>query len=156
MRETLIPVNDGECVVAKGVSFLHDPTSSRCPQGVSHGQSLYLVGNLAAHCTANQVLTDVEIAAIVTFRAAFEGSIDEARQALAECALHKVSVVSPELIIHSTIQIFSSQISSLLFSNFFPIIQELLYSANSANVKKSVKIKNVTQDCQCWFIVHNK
>ena len=41
VRETLIPVNDdGECVVAKG---LHDPTSARCPQGVS--QTLYLVGN---------------------------------------------------------------------------------------------------------------
>ena len=31
--------------------------------------------------------TDVEIVAIVTLRAAFEGSIEEARQALAECDL---------------------------------------------------------------------
>ena len=34
------------------------------------------------HC---KPLTDVEIVAIVTLRAAFEGSIEEARQALAEC-----------------------------------------------------------------------
>ena len=34
------------------------------------------------HC---KPLTDIEIVAIVTFRAAFEGSIEEARQALAEC-----------------------------------------------------------------------
>ena len=35
--------------------------------------------------SALQPLTDVEIVAIVTLRAAFEGSIEEARQALAEC-----------------------------------------------------------------------
>ena len=59
---------------------------SRCPQGVS--QTLYISGRKSAewdcslHC---QPLTDVEIVAIVIFRAAFEGSIEEARQALAEC-----------------------------------------------------------------------
>ena len=35
--------------------------------------------------SALQPLTDVEIVAIVTFRATFEGSIEKARQALAEC-----------------------------------------------------------------------
>ena len=36
----------------------------------------------SVHC---KPLTDIEVVAIVTFRAAFEGCIEEARQALAEC-----------------------------------------------------------------------
>ena len=84
MRETLIPVDDGECVVAKG---LHDPTSAGAqvptgcvPDTVSGRKSAEW--ECSMHC---KPLTDIEIVAIVTFRAAFEGSIEEARQALAEC-----------------------------------------------------------------------
>ena len=87
MRETLIPVDDddGECVVAKS---LHDPTSAGVQQVPTGCVPDTVSGRKSAewecsvHC---KPLTDVEIVAIVTFRAAFEGSIEEARQALAEC-----------------------------------------------------------------------
>ena len=56
-------------------------TPSRCvPDTVSCRKSAEWECSL--HC---KPLTDVEIVAIVTLRAAFEGSIEEARQALAEC-----------------------------------------------------------------------
>ena len=79
VRETLIPVNDnGECVVAHQV-----PTGS-----VSDALS----GRKSAECNKEwecslhcKPLTYFEIVAIVTLRAAFEGSIEEARQALTEC-----------------------------------------------------------------------
>ena len=55
--------------------------SSRCvPDTLSCRKSAEWECSL--HC---KPLTDVEIVAIVTLRAAFEGSIEEARQALAEC-----------------------------------------------------------------------
>ena len=80
VRETLIPVNDdGKCVVAKGIML----APSRCvPDTVSCRKSAEW--ECSPHC---KPLTDVEIVAIVTLRAAFEGSIEEARQALAECDL---------------------------------------------------------------------
>ena len=75
MRETLIPVDDGECVVAKGIiTFWHDPTSAGAQQ----------VPTGCVPDTVSGGLTDVEIVAIVAFKAAFEGSIEEARQALSE------------------------------------------------------------------------
>ena len=40
VRETLMPVDNGECVVAKGIPLVFVP--SRCPQGVS--QTLYISG----------------------------------------------------------------------------------------------------------------
>ena len=93
VRETVIPVNDdGECVVAKGIPFQDDPTAcSSGAQQVPTGCGLdgrksvvweSVVWECSQHC---KPLTDVEIVAIVTLRAAFEGSIEEARQALAEC-----------------------------------------------------------------------
>lgn len=84
MRETIIPVNgDGECVVAKGMSSGAQQVPTRCVSDTVSGRKS-AEWEYSQHC---KTLTDVEIVAIFTLRAAFEGSIEEARQALAECDL---------------------------------------------------------------------
>ena len=95
MRESPIPVNDdGQCVVAKEV----EDTVKKCDVGACAGPRQVATGCVphgkkSAVCKKWECskqckpLNEFEVVSIVTFRAAFELSVEEVRQALAKCDL---------------------------------------------------------------------
>ena len=99
VRESPIPVNDdGQCVVAKEVK-LEENTVKKCAVAACTGPKQVSTGcvphveydkksaecnkwECSKHC---KPLNEFEVVSIVTFRAAFELSVEEVRQALAKC-----------------------------------------------------------------------
>ena len=96
VRESPIPVNDdGQCVVAKEVK-LEEDTVKKCAVAACTGPKQVPTGcvphveksaecnkwECSKHC---KPLNEFEVVSIVTFRAAFELSVEEVRQALAKC-----------------------------------------------------------------------
>ena len=100
VRESPIPVNgDGECVVAKQIKLGED-TVKKCvpvaactgPKKVATGYVPDIESDTKSHrkwvcLKQRKPLNDTEVVSIVTFRAAFELSVEEVRQALANCDL---------------------------------------------------------------------
>ena len=108
VRESPIPVNDdGQCVVAKEVK-LEEDTAKKCDVAACTGPKDVATGcvphvgsdkksaecrkwECSKHC---KPLNEFEVVAIVTFRAAFELSVEEVRQALAKCDMGAQTVTT--------------------------------------------------------------